>query len=44
MPDAWAVYDNEPPTGNEAEGAEPGPELRCDFCNMLEELVKSVNE
>lgn len=33
--EAWAVYDNEPPTGNEAEDAEPGPELRCDFCKEV---------
>ena len=33
--EAWTVYDNEPPTGNEAEDAEPGPELRCDFCKEL---------
>jgi hypothetical protein len=32
---AWAVYDHEPPIGNEAEDAEPGPELRCDFCKEL---------
>ena len=30
--EAWSVYDHEPPTGNEAEDAEPDPELRCDFC------------
>lgn len=34
--EAWAVYDNEPPTGNEEEDAEPSPELRCDFCKELD--------
>lgn len=29
---AWDVYNNEPPTGNPAEDAEPDPALRCDFC------------
>jgi len=33
--EAWAVYDHEPPTGNEVEDAEPGPELRCDFCKEV---------
>jgi Immunity protein 22 len=34
--EAWAVYDNEPPTGNEEEDAEPSPELRCDFCKEVD--------
>src|SRR4051812_5234805 len=29
---AWAKYDNEPPTGDEDEDAEPSPNLRCQFC------------
>ncbi len=29
---AWAKYDNEPPTGNPEEDAEPSPNLRCQFC------------
>ncbi|GAA5098626.1 hypothetical protein GCM10023210_35010 [Chryseobacterium ginsengisoli] len=33
---AWAVYDNEPPTGSEEEDAEPSPELRCDFCKEVD--------
>lgn len=33
---AWAVYDHEPPTGNEAEDAVPDPELRCDFCKEVD--------
>lgn len=33
---AWAVYDNEPPTGNEEEDAEPSEELRCDFCKEVQ--------
>lgn len=33
---AWAVYDNEPPTGNEEEDAEPSQELRCDFCKEVD--------
>ncbi|MEC3875492.1 immunity 22 family protein [Chryseobacterium salviniae] len=33
---AWAVYDNEPSTGNEEEDAEPSPELRCDFCKEVD--------
>ncbi|RBQ06694.1 immunity 22 family protein [Pedobacter miscanthi] len=29
---AWAKYDNEPPTGNPEEDAEPSPNLMCGFC------------
>ncbi|WP_217594265.1 immunity 22 family protein [Cohnella sp. GbtcB17] len=32
---AWAIYDNEPPTGG-AEDAEPSPALRCEFCKEVE--------
>jgi hypothetical protein len=32
---AWAKYDNEPPTGNEADDAEPDPSLRCAFCKEV---------
>lgn len=32
---AWSVYDNEPPTGNEEDDAEPNAELRCDFCKEV---------
>ncbi|GEP89745.1 Immunity protein 22 [Chitinophaga terrae (ex Kim and Jung 2007)] len=32
---AWDVYNNEPPTGNEEEDAEPDPALRCDFCKEV---------
>ncbi|AZB25083.1 MULTISPECIES: immunity 22 family protein [Bacteroidota] len=31
---AWAVYDCEPPTGNE--DGEPSEELRCDFCKEVD--------
>lgn len=33
---AWAVYNHEPPTGNKEEDAEPGLELRCDFCKEVD--------
>ncbi|MDI4648031.1 immunity 22 family protein [Cohnella hashimotonis] len=33
--EAWAIYDNEPPTGGE-EDAEPSPALRCEFCKEVE--------
>ncbi|MDG0811209.1 immunity 22 family protein [Cohnella rhizosphaerae] len=32
---AWAIYDNEPPTGGE-EDAEPSPALRCEFCKEVD--------
>jgi len=32
--DAWAIYDNELPTGNE-DDVEPDTELRCDFCKEV---------
>jgi hypothetical protein len=34
--EAWAVYDNEPATGNEEEDEEPSTELRCDFCKEVD--------
>ena len=33
---AWAVYDNEPATGDAAADEEPSPELRCQFCKENE--------
>lgn len=33
--EAWAVYDNEPPTGDEQQDAEPSAELRCNFCKEI---------
>ena len=33
--EAWSVYDNEPPTGNEEDDKEPNTELRCDFCKEV---------
>jgi hypothetical protein len=33
--EAWAVYDNESPTGNEKQDAEPSTELRCNFCKEI---------
>ncbi len=32
---AWNIYDNEPPTGNAKEDAEPDPALRCEFCKEV---------
>src|SRR5690606_25982715 len=33
--EAWAVYDNEPPTGDQNQDVEPSLELRCNFCKEI---------
>ncbi|EGW30718.1 uncharacterized protein SPAPADRAFT_67966 [Spathaspora passalidarum NRRL Y-27907] len=33
--EAWAIYDNEPATGDD-NNAEPSTELRCDFCKEVD--------